>query len=76
MEQVGGFPTLALISTTEINGKDFPVTTAIKQQRSLQKEGLLGTCPKAGRGVPSRIQPLPPLQPLGHRYRCRQAGRV
>lgn len=39
MEQVGGFPTLALISTTEINGKDFPGTTAIKQQRS--REGKL-----------------------------------
>lgn len=43
MEKAGGLPALALISTPQINGKDLPGTTAIKQQRSLWKEGLLGT---------------------------------
>ena len=43
VEQAGGLPALALILTTQINGKDFARTTAVKQQRSLWREGLLGT---------------------------------
>lgn len=43
MEQAGGLTAFALIPTTQINGKDLPGPTAIKQQRSLWKEGLLGT---------------------------------
>ena len=59
MEQAGGLPALALISTTQINGKDLPRTTAIKQQRSLWKKALVGTSSsKAGRGVPSRTEGL------------------
>lgn len=48
MEQAGGLTALALIPTTQINGKDFPGPTAIKQQRSLWKEGLLGTSLRLG----------------------------
>ena len=43
VEQAGGLPALALILTTQINGKDFARTTAVKQQRSLWREGLFGT---------------------------------
>lgn len=64
MEQVGGLPALALISTAQINGKDLPGTTAVKQQRRLWKgDSLVPPC-KVGRGGGTqRVPHLPYARP-------------
>jgi hypothetical protein len=38
MENLGSLPALGLTWRTQVNGKDLPRTTAIKQQRSLWRE--------------------------------------